>query len=176
MHYIIDKEAADIVGEAHTSKKSVNEAFGKMPLEEREKCSIVSGAADLVELSSAKLVELHNNSVEEESQEVKSFKKKAEAAEKTFAAMEAMHNPKAKKGADAGAGSGEPRAARGPREGSKIGKLVARLQEGKCTIEELSEASGYDLQNTRTAIGILRSKKQMAIEYDRETKFYKLAA
>ena len=71
-------------------------------------------------------------------------------------------------------GNGEAKA---PREGSKVGRLLAFLTENPgSTLEQLVEASGYDAQNARTAIGILRSKKAIPIAYDRTAKTYSLPA
>ena len=63
-----------------------------------------------------------------------------------------------------------------PREGSKMSNLLIALEKGKATsLEALSDASGYDVPNTRTAIGILRSKNGFKIEYDKAAKLYTLA-
>ena len=62
-----------------------------------------------------------------------------------------------------------------PREGSKMGNLLSTLQSGKqFSLAALADASGYDEQNTRTAIGILRSKNGFNIVYDKAAKLYNL--
>jgi hypothetical protein len=196
MQYIFDKTSGTVhVGNA----KEIKVAFGALPEDQRlGGVIIVKSAEELKTLSLSALAALYNSVVEED-QAVQKFSKKddrtvqrvwdavelnydpkvqaqAEKAAAAAAKAEAMASTAAEKGAAKGAKkeAGAPSTG-APREGTKMGNLVAKLQEGgECTLEELSEASGYDLNNTRTAIGILRSKKGMPINYDRATKLYSL--
>lgn len=60
-----------------------------------------------------------------------------------------------------------------PRAESKTAKLIAAVEKGG-TLKELSAASGFDERNTRTCIGILRSRKGMKIELDRTSGKYSM--
>lgn len=198
MQYIFDKTGGTVhVGNA----KEVKVAFGALPEEQRlGDAVIVKSAEDLKVLSLSALANLYNSVVEDDEAVKKFGKKDDKTVQKVWDAVELNYDPKvqaqAEKAAAAAAkaeakeaAAAEKGAAKGtkkdaaaastgaPREGSKMGNLVAHLQKGgESTLEELSEASGYDLNNTRTAIGILRSKKGMSIDYNRETKVYSLAA
>ena len=197
MHYLIDR-AGKVLSAG--KPREVMQAFGELPedqrLDEKKKAQIVTSAEDLKILSVAQLLELYNGLVEPENA-AKKFSNKDEAAERTFNALELQHDPKVRAAAEKeakaaakeaekaakAAAKAEPKATNGeakpatPRENSKMGRMVSHLTKGgEYSLEELSEASGYDLSNTRTAIGILRSKKNMPIFYNRESKTYSLTA
>lgn len=196
MQYIIDKTGGTVhVGNA----KEVKAEFSKLPEDQRLQggAFIIKSAEDLKALSLAALATLYNSVVEDDDQVKKFGKKDDKTVQKVWDAAELNYDPKVQAQAEKAAAAAEKAAARevvkdkpaakgakkdagapstgAPREGSKMGNLVTHLQlGGESTLEELSEASGYDLNNTRTAIGILRSKKGMAIAYNRETKLYQL--
>ena len=195
MQYIFDKTGGTVhVGNA----KEVKVAFGALPEDQRlGGAIIVKSAEELKTLSLSALATLYNSVVEDDVQVTKFSKKDDKTVQKVWDAVELNYDPKVQAQAEkaaAAAAKAEAKAAKGadkspakgakeaggdaskaPREGSKMGNLVAHLQKGgESTLEELSEASGYDLNNSRTAIGILRSKKGMNIVYNRETKLYQL--
>jgi hypothetical protein len=199
MHYIIEKSGKIL---SAGNKKDTSVEFSKLDEKTRlDTARLVSDAEGLKELSLTALTELYNGLVEPEDT-IKKFGDKEKAVARTWAALEFQHDPKVRAKAekaekdaakaaekaekDAAKAPAEPKAKREPRgEGeargeprpdSKMGKLLAVLREGgNYILESLSEASGYDAQNTRTAIGILRSKNKIDIAYDRESKTYSLA-
>ena len=78
----------------------------------------------------------------------------------------AVADPSPAKEAAAGTGSA-------PRD-TKVGRLRAALAEGPKTVQQLLEATGYDLRNLRVAIGPLgnpkRTKEPVEIErVDKDT-------
>lgn len=187
MFYIIEKQNG-VVEEAFGKKKEAEQTFSKLDEAQRGASIIASTAEELKALSMGALVSIYNNLVGDEGTPVKGFKTKDVGVAAVFEALEAEYNPKVKaqkereaKAAERKAGKSEGKPANGasgdyaPREGSKVARLLARLQEGSASIEDLVEASDYDAQNVRTSIGILRSKKGLSIEYDREAKQYSLA-
>jgi hypothetical protein len=192
MQYIIDKKGAVL---ASGNKKEVTQAFGQLDEDTRlNNATIVVSAEDLKHLTIATLVEMYNAMSEPEDQ-VTEFGNKGQAAEQVWDALEKQYDPKVRarleKEAEKAAKSAEKEAAKAAksankasgdpgtqttRGNSKMGRMIAALQEGEAmSLEALSEASGYDLQNTRTAVGILRSKKGLDIAYDRTAKLYSLA-
>jgi hypothetical protein len=181
MHYIIDKSGSVV---SAGNKKDMQTEFGKLPEEARLKThKIVSDPEGLRDLSLVALSALYNSMVEPEDA-VKKFGDKEKAAERAWDALESQHDPKVRARAQKAAQKTEkvaktkksaPEGAKVPRESSKMGQLYLALQDGSKTLKELSAASGYDEQNTRTAVGILRSKNGIGIEYDRNSKTYALA-
>lgn len=194
MFYIVDKAGKVITA---GTKKEVTAKFGALSEKERlETTVLVREVSDLGSLTLTAMTDLFNSLVAEEDQ-VKKLLDKTTGAERTYAAMEYSYDPRIKaredketakaeraaakeaKAAPAPEAKGKSKAApangNAPREGSKMGNLVVALSKGKpLSLDQLSAASGYDEQNTRTAIGILRSKKGMDIAYDREAKVYSL--
>lgn len=193
MKYIVDTNGGVVhVGNA----KEVKAEFSKLPEEQRLNGGAfqINSVEDLKNLSLKALAELYNSVVDEDASVSKFAKKDDKTLLKVFDAMELNYDPKVQAAAEKAAAAAAKAAAKAatgakdkgakggstggnaPREGSKMGNLVAYLQKGgEHTLEDLSEACGYDLANTRTAIGILRSKKNMNIQYNRETKLYALA-
>lgn len=170
MEFVLSKAGGVL---ANGNKKEVKAFFSK--LEENVRLNggafIIKEAEDLKALSLSALAAAYNSLAESP---VKKFSDKEKAVGKTFEALQAKFEPKKapKAGKAPAADNGEVTA---PRENSKMGRLVAKLNEGgKYDLATLAKASGYDEQNTRTAVGILRSRKSMAITYDRETKLYHL--
>lgn len=190
MFYIIEKQNG-VVEEAFSKKKEAEQTFSKLDEAQRGASLIVSTAEELKALSIGALVQVYNNLSGDEGPQVKGFKTKDIAVTAVFEALEAEYNPKVKAQKEREAKAAERKAGRAesgkptnggssgdyaPREGSKVARLLARLQEGDATVEDLENASGYDAQNVRTSIGILRSKKGLPIVYDREAKQYSLTA
>lgn len=187
VQYLMNKAEIVLAG----SKKDVEKAFKELGETEQKAHRIVTTGEDLQYLGVSDLVELYN-SVSADEDHVTKFPSKAIGAGKAFAAMELAHDPKVKAAAEREASKAAKakereekaatRAANGGNGGSqetrpdsKMGRLVTKFEEGKAyTLEELSDACGYDVQNTRTAIGILRSKKGKVINYDRDAKTYSL--
>lgn len=108
-------------------------------------------------------------------------KSKKAKGKKPAAKKATSKKPAAKKSKGKGAKSTEKKAspANGetPREGSKMGKLFVRLSaKGGATLPELVKASGYDEQNVRTAIGVIRAGRVKGgareVVLDRETGKY----
>ena len=197
MFYLISGAAA-LVG-AYASKGNANTELAKTPVETRGDLAVVGEAGDLASFSVKTLTEVFNSCQADETTHIKKLGGKTDKdLAKVFNAMEMKHNPsvkekaekeaaKAKAKADKEAARAEKAAAKGatgekkestgiPRETSKAGKLYLHLQANPkgSTIEALAEASGYDEQNARTCIGILRSKKGLLVNYDRTSKLYTL--
>jgi hypothetical protein len=57
---------------------------------------------------------------------------------------------------------------------TKTSRVIEVLINGPATIKQISDASGYDILNARTCIGILRSRKGLEIAYDKTTQLYTL--
>jgi hypothetical protein len=168
MQYIIDVTGA--ITQSGT-KKEMTAAFVAIPEADRtKKFAFVAEAEHLKTLSMAALVALYN-SVSNEDNRVSRFTSKEKGVETTWAAIELASDPKLKAKADKEAAKAAKAAAkveaspsagngkaRTPRADSKQAKLLAALEDGPKDLAALVTASGYDDNNTRTAIGNLRRK------------------
>lgn len=172
------------VKESFNSKKDA-EAFVS-GLGEKSEALIVDGAAALSAVGTvADLTSVYN------SVSSKSVKKLESKNEKVLARVWDAIVAKCSNGHDKDADAPKARTVRGkstqgdksaegPREGSKMAKLLKVLQNGGGDLDKLSKASGYDEKNTRTAIGILRSGrvaggKKYEVKLDRDSGKYACA-
>jgi hypothetical protein len=187
VQYIINRTngQVDLVG----NKKDVTAAFAKLPEEVKSKVNVFVGApGDLsAVLTMAELVMLYNAHCDEE-KKVTRFNSKEVGAQQAFALLETKNDPKvaqrlakerasAEKAAAKAAGTATNGASapRTPRTDSKQAKLIACLQEGPKTLAQMVAASGYDENNTRTAVGNIR-RKGYNVTLDKESGVYTLQA
>lgn len=171
MHYVLSRAGSFL--SAHKTKQEANTVFGKMPFDDRKDRIVASKPEDLVNMPLSAMAGLYNECVGP-NDKVKKFGDKSAAMPRVFQALEERHGgkkpkpekaPKSEKTKSEKAPKSE-KAERTPRAESKQAKLIARLQKGPSTLEQLAEASGFDEANVRTCVGILRSKKKMGIELD----------
>ena len=197
MYYLLRIDTG--VSKACATKANAATELSKTPTDERDNFAIAGKAEDLAVMSIKVLTEVFNACQEENGTKLSKLKDKSDAnLGRVWDALEETHNPKkveaakvaaAKEAAAAKkdsakvtpkakankAAEGAPRV---PREGSKMGALYAALAASKkgVAFEDLMEASGFDEPNTRTAIGVLRGRNFIPVNYDREAKLYSLGA
>lgn len=152
--YIIISKSNGGLGGVYSTKKAAEEDFAKLAETTKADSFIAGEAKELSELTIPALTALYNEVAQKT---IKRFDDKSEKTlRRVWDAYAAKHEPKkaepkAKRANGAKKGDGRPRG------GSKMAKLLERLEKGEASAAQLMQASGFDENNLRTAIGILRS-------------------